>query len=101
MVPGLKEMAEELLSVLNDIINAKYAEKYKVLNLFEDKADIVSTIEEIIDGWEFIRAKVGKYLYSSMYNYNIFASVVERYEQISQLEYKYFDMIFLLTYKLQ
>jgi hypothetical protein len=82
----LEIYAEELLNNLNEIINAKRVEKYKIENLFALESETLGIINEIIDRWTFMRGVIAKYVYSNIYKKEALLTCVEKLQNISKLE---------------
>lgn len=91
----LDENGEGLLKWLNAIINAKLAERYKIVKLFGEDAD-TEEVDSIIDNWNNIRANVGRYIYAGIYKKNMCINSFNKLAQIKQLEYMHNDKLFLL-----
>lgn len=88
---ALAENAELLLKNLNEIINIKNVEKYRAAHLFNGHDKQLDIIFSIFDRWEFIRTKIGKFLYTSIYNGNMMAYSKEKLEQIYELEKLFYN----------
>jgi len=87
----LKKNAEHILSGVNDIINAKNVEKYKIRELFKENESLMQNIDGIIGKWTDIRVVLGKYIYTSMYKKEKFILAADKLEQIYNLEKDYLE----------
>ena len=94
----LMDKVEDLIGVFNNIINAKKAEGYKLLRLFEEN-HINSKITEILYNWAIIRATLAKYMYSLKYEQDAHVVLINSIERITQLEYQSYDIQFELISK--
>lgn len=65
--------AEKLIVSINDIVNGKKVQKFKLLNkvLFENDEVVLNTFVEIISKWEHIRNVLVKYTCTEMYSKSI------------------------------
>lgn len=89
----LEENAGEMLSNMNEIINAKIVEKYKIESVFSADSKIAALINEIIDKWTYIRGVIAKYVYSSVYKQKPLLTSVERLRDIRRLEDELYQAI--------
>lgn len=87
--------AEKLLTDLNNVINAKKVEEYKVKRLFGIESEFAVLQGEIISNWNIIRNIVGKYVFSSLYLADDFKYCSEKLSEIYVLENNYYNKIFL------
>lgn len=87
---------EGLLVVLENIVNAKYAERYKILTLLGEQVDCLLILEEIIENWQFIKTVIEKYRFSQIFRYKSLRSCTDKIEDIYRLEHQYYDRFLLL-----
>lgn len=92
----LNKNIDEILEGINNIINAKQVEKYKITWLFNREVECINLIEDIIENWMFIRRVVAKYKYSSLYKNRAFTASIDRLAQIIKFEYRYYNLLFSL-----
>lgn len=92
--------AEEFLNKFNNTINCKQSENYKLFILLSNEPELVNKINTIFSLWKFIRAKMAKFLYTAVYNQDVFQLMVDKLEELLNLEqqfyiklYSYFDKI--------
>lgn len=90
----LKESAEVLLNTLNNILNVKRAEKYKVEKLFGPRHELNKHLYGIIDSWGLIRKAVARYSYTSLYNQKELTEAVNILNKIYKLECMYNEKLF-------
>ncbi|MEV2395949.1 amino acid adenylation domain-containing protein [Paenibacillus larvae] len=86
---ALERKAPEYLESLNDVINGKRVERFKVRSLFGDEWKGDQLISDIIKNWEMVRTVVAKYHFSSIYNQQAVAEAISRLKVIEQLETEY------------
>ncbi|NFF81608.1 hypothetical protein FC764_10220 [Clostridium botulinum] len=89
----LKEYAEDIVNITNNIINCKRVEMYKVENIFPDKYEMSNLINIIIDNWSKIRKIIGKYLFSEIYKSTNLKKIHELVDDIIDLEQIYVSKI--------
>ena len=88
------ENGEEIIKILNTIINAKQAEKYKIEAIFvHQKCEAVELLNFIIEQWVFMRKIVAKSVYARIYNRDQNRSLIDALEQIYNYEFKYFNAL--------
>ena len=84
----LKKNITLLSSKLNDIINAKLVEKYRVYKFMGDSEQLLSLLCEIIDSWEVVRAWVIKYKFTYVYQKESLNSIFVYMKAIEETEQK-------------
>ncbi len=57
----LSESTTNLLFVINNIINGKLVERYKLMKLYGEEDEKVPILDKIIHGWKVIRAYIERY----------------------------------------
>ncbi|MCX7748509.1 MAG: KR domain-containing protein [Clostridia bacterium] len=90
----LKEGTNSILSILNKVINVKRAEKYRIAGLQLKQPEIEDLLKQSIDCWDFIRTMIMKFMYTSRYKTDSFASCIEKLNRICELERQYFSKLF-------
>ncbi|HEX3043686.1 MAG TPA: amino acid adenylation domain-containing protein, partial [Bacillota bacterium] len=84
---------QDLMIMLNNVINAKYVEKYRIRKLFQDQpeapAGIIKLLDQVTDGWNHFRAVSARSIYSNQYNPHRFAAAFEKLKGICELEHEY------------
>jgi hypothetical protein len=100
----LQENAEELLKLLNDIINAKKVEKYKLNKLstydYENIDSQNELISSIIECWAFLRSGIAKYIYSGKFVAGSMNRLADIISKISVLEGLYCQNILDIAYNI-
>lgn len=86
--------SQSLLDIFNEIINAKLAERYKILRIEGFNIEFVAALDEMIGLLNFIRNILTKYIYSSVYNKDKFNEMIEGLENVFQYESRYYDILF-------
>jgi hypothetical protein len=92
----LKINIEGLLKGVNDIINAKNVEKYKIRHLPNLDSECTVLLEKIIDDWDTVRGILARYFYSSEYIIESLELSVEKIKNIYKLENIYLNSILSL-----
>lgn len=85
---------DNLLISINNIINAKKSEIFKVERLFEGEILLTSQLESIIEEWLKIRLGLEKYKISMSYRKGSFDKINQALEKILGIEYKYYDSLY-------
>ncbi len=92
-ITGCRELLdrniEGMLSALNQAINIKQVEIYRMNKLYDGHLKLLELLEQILMKWEYIRKVIAKYLYSSVYKEETFSSATETIEQIYNLEIQF------------
>jgi hypothetical protein len=83
-----------LVDAVNDVINIKKVEKYKILKLFRCEFKSINLLDATIEQWDSIRAVAAKFMYSAVYKKEAFQESIYNLEQICQLECKYYESLF-------
>ncbi len=92
----LDQNMEGMLTALNQAINIKQVESYRLKLLFEDHKKLLELLGQIVMKWEYIRKVIAKYMYSSVYRKETFTSAAEAIEQIYELELQFHRELFQL-----
>lgn len=92
-----KLRTEELLGYLNDIINAKKIEKYRIDKLFNDQVQLYELLGSLIGCWDSLRLTIAKYMYSNVYNQSTLNKAIEKLSQIHCLEVEYLEVVLKLS----
>ena len=88
------EDGEKLIGVLNAVLNAKEAERYKVNHLLgPEHMDINERLKEIIDNWAGMRRVLAKSIYAHAYNAGKINEAAGRLSAIYELELEYYRLL--------
>ncbi len=85
----IKESANVILNNLNNIINLKQIERYRLERFFGKDNPAYSSMEGIIKGWSHVRIVIAKYIFTSNYKLDAFLNAVKILSNIYDLEHKY------------
>lgn len=88
--------ASNLVDCLNNIINSKYIEQYRMQyfsRYINNMGSLISIIDKNIVLWKLIRAFIVKYLYSSIYNKISSETIIQKVEEVFSLEVIYKEEI--------
>ncbi len=91
--PILIKNAEGILAGLNDLINAKQVERYRLNKLFGEGFGPLVLLDGIIDKWFSVRKVVAKYVFSSVYKEESMIGAAETVSQIHTQEYEYNEIL--------
>lgn len=86
------KLDERDITILNNIINAKISEKYK-LGLLKVSESIIQQLDEIIYNWNMIRLEIVKKIYSTDLQKGNFNSLHNLIKEILTKEIKYLNEI--------
>ena len=92
----LDKNAENMLTALNQAINIKQVERYRLDKLFGGHLKVLELLDEIAEKWEYIRKVVAKYIYSYVYDEGDFNAAAENIIQIYELEIRFNKELFSL-----
>lgn len=85
---------QDILDGLNNIINIKLAEKYKIINVLGEKLKYMYLMEKVIYNWNFIRSIFGKFSYSNKYKTEAINESITIIEEIYELECEFYKGLF-------
>lgn len=93
--------SKKILQCLNDIINGKNAERYKILKLlkYDENNDIIRLLDLITNDWIYIRTVVARYMLTSNYKEKSVEAAIVKAESLYSLEFKYFNKLLSLMDK--
>lgn len=91
---SIKEKAKKLMGVLNSIISGRQVEKYKVEKLLGAVPGLISNLDEVIDRWNYIRSRLFRYLYSSIYKREDFDEISKIFDQVYLGEKEYYQKLY-------
>jgi polyketide synthase PksN len=86
--------ADRIIEMLNEILNARKADLYKIKLLFNEREDLAGLLDKVIKGWDFIRLKLARCLYTSSYDSKTLNAVMKKLANIYQLELDYHLLFF-------
>ena len=92
----IMENLNSYVQMLNNIINAKYVEKYRLTNLLGDSQGVIDILDKIIEAWSYFRAVIARFIYSNSYNAKRFEASCERLDLIYRLEEEYLGKLQVL-----
>lgn len=95
---SLKEHIDYLVSFLNEVMNAKNIEKYRLSKLLEEKGEILELLGDLISKWDFVRKGIVRFMYMPVYQSGSFVLAYEKLLDISADENRFNE---LLQIKLQ
>ncbi|WP_051614117.1 beta-ketoacyl synthase N-terminal-like domain-containing protein [Paenibacillus sp. UNC217MF] len=79
----LRSQLDTLISFFNDVLNAKYIEKYRLTLLFGEDDEVVLHVIKLIAQWDHIRKSVLRFKYQPIYHTDMFQPA---YEKLLELE---------------
>lgn len=86
---------DELVLVFNEIVKAKYAEKYKYIHLKGGYShEMPLLLDEIIESYSFIKSLLGKYKYTRRYRDSLAGTVKSKMDLIVKAEWEYHEALF-------
>ena len=86
---NINKNINKIIEMLNHIINTCKAEMYKIKLLYPEKEDIVVSLNKVIDSWEFIRLKLSRCMFTSLYDNNSINATLEKLANIYEYELEY------------
>ncbi|WP_297418088.1 hypothetical protein [Clostridium sp.] len=89
----LKDKAEDILNIINNIINCKRVEQYKMNILYCENYEIINLIDLILEEWNRLRKVIVKYLVSGVYKVKDIEKAIESIKEIVELENIYIEKI--------
>ncbi|GLC79015.1 SDR family NAD(P)-dependent oxidoreductase [Lacrimispora brassicae] len=85
----LNNNLSQFVKKLNDVINAKQIEKYRLIRFFPESTLLLSLLEEVIASWNSVRSIVVKYMFSSLYRKTSIENSAKQLDKIPMLEYQF------------
>lgn len=92
--------AEQLLGGFNNIINCKNVEQHKLIKICGRGSGITGLLDEILETWKFIRARMVKFIYTSVYDPDTFNFLPSKLDSIIKLENRFYTEVFNFIGKL-
>ncbi|GEM_PF-1446662 len=90
----LRTNAESIFSGINNVINTKQVERFRLDKLYGGTYDGIRILDEILDEWSEVRKVTAKFIYSSVYKKESFTYAVEKLKEIYKKEHRYNKMLF-------
>ena len=90
-VDVLNQGAEQLTNTLNDIINAKIAEKYKLKLIKGGTSEVLQQLDDIIQNWSIIRIEIVRFMYSGVYEQSNFLPIKQLLNHVYLVENNYLE----------
>lgn len=90
----LKKHAESIFSGLNNVLNIKRVERYRLQKLYTKEFEAIGMLDEIIADWTEVRKIIAKYFYSSVYKKESFSFAQEKLKEIIEKEHRYNEVLF-------
>ncbi len=94
----LEQHADEILESLMEIIAAKKLEQYRINSFFKNK-ELEDTIQDIVNGWTFVRLSILSYKYSGEYIDEKLSNAISVMEKLCGDERKMIDLLIDSSYK--
>lgn len=86
---------DEMLYQFNEIVKAKYSEKYKIALLaMPDCEEMIKIVDEIVDCYTYIKSTLGMYKYSNHHRERFLKPLAEKMGQIMEAESLYLRKLF-------
>lgn len=92
----LNEKTQLLLDEFNLVIGAKKAEKYKLENLNLNIPNTIESLNQCIECLGFVRARIAKFQYSSIYKKDTFELCAEKLNKACQCESRFYEQLYAL-----
>lgn len=90
----LTSVLDELVDSINNIVNAKKVEAYRLSKLFPGKLETISILNDMIELWDSIRAHIVKYQLLPECNINVLVDISKYIDKLRGLEEAYVDMLY-------
>lgn len=87
------QKCDEWVSFVNNVINTKRVEQYKILNFFGEESELFSAYTQLIKYWENVRIVFGKYIYTFRYNEKSVEKSMKIFDLIAFQEKKCFEIM--------
>ena len=80
---------KEIIQTLNDIINTKKIEQYKLVNILPTEKTSQILINEIVNKWELVRSIILRFYFTQIFNEKKQFVIIEELKNICKLEEDY------------
>lgn len=91
---SLKQYAESMIETLNQILNAKQVEGYRLTALYGEDASLLAIHRECVEHWETIRKGIVRFFYAPVYQMERIKAIHARLEQLLIAEQKFLTQLF-------
>jgi amino acid adenylation domain-containing protein/non-ribosomal peptide synthase protein (TIGR01720 family) len=85
----IKKNIKSILVMLNNIINSKTVEKYRIEKILMLEDDLTKMLDDVIESWDIIRRYMTKFIYSSKFSGKMVDACLERLGNIFDFEAQY------------
>lgn len=82
----IEKYASDIIDIIKNIITYKKVEKYSKLIVLEVDNSFTLLDEIVLTNWNFVRALLGRYLYSNKYILRSIEEIIKRIEENGKLE---------------
>lgn len=86
----LRKNISNLISLFNDILNAKKAEKFKNLRIIKEPQNIKFLLDNVYDSWSSLRLELTRYMFSPNYDISALQVLADRIKEIYKWENEYY-----------
>jgi hypothetical protein len=83
----------EIIEMLNEIINARKADRYKLQALFSEMDGIAMSLDQVITSWDLIRRKLARCMYTGEYDPGPLEVVSETLGNVYEYEREYYNLL--------
>ncbi|UNK15974.1 phosphopantetheine-binding protein [Paenibacillus sp. N3/727] len=91
---SLKQHAESMIETLNQILNAKQVEGYRLTALYGEDASLLATHRECVEYWETIRKGIVRFFYAPVYQGARIEAIQARLERLLATEQQFLSQLF-------
>lgn len=91
---SLKQHAESIIETLNQILNAKQVEGYRLTALYGEDASLLATHRECVEHWETIRKGIVRFFYVPVYQGERIEAIQARLERLLAAEQQFLSQLF-------
>lgn len=78
--------AESLVDLLNEVINAKHVERYRLAGTFGEDDELAGLFSSIVSSWETVRKSAARYMYMRKYEAAAAEAIAARMMEIASNE---------------
>ncbi|WP_165861232.1 beta-ketoacyl synthase N-terminal-like domain-containing protein [Paenibacillus paeoniae] len=78
--------AESLVNLLNEIINAKQVERYRLNQIFGESDELTLAFSSVVSSWETVRKSAARYMYMRKYDTALAESIADKLTDLAGSE---------------
>lgn len=91
---SMKQHVESIIEMLNQILNAKQVEGYRLTALYGEEASLLTAHRECFEHWDTIRKGIVRFFYAPIYQKDRIEAIHARWERLIAAEQQFLSQLF-------